>query len=77
MPYLFGDEVAQALLDHNLPDLPDAADDDDPEGRMLILYRQNQTNIVIHDWVSLEDAKAYCNRQDTSGEGWFVGFDKP
>lgn len=44
--------------------------------RDLILFRQDQPNAIIAEEVTLEDAQRYCSREDTNGDGWFVGFDK-
>jgi hypothetical protein len=73
MPYLPDRyELLDILLQYELPPLPDPTDDDN--ARDIILFRQDDTNIVIAEHVSLEDARAYATDEDTSGDGWFVGY---
>ena len=33
-------------------------------------------NEIVEEGLSLEDAKLWCNREDTHGEDWFDGFTK-
>ena len=70
---------------YGLPDLPDPyvppsdkftdelPDEDQP--RELILYRFKAHSIVLMPSVRRSDASAYASREDTHGDGWFVGFD--
>ncbi len=69
-------DVNEILSDYDLPDLPDAAPDGDPDARILILFRQDDTNIVLTRPVPFADANEYANHDDTHGDGWFVGRDK-
>ena len=72
MPYLPDrSELTAILLDYELPRLPEQSTED---GYDLILFRQDDTNIVIAEHVSLEDARFYATDDDTHGDGWFVGY---
>ena len=72
------------LAEYSLPNLPDDAGEDYAEPRDIILYRFNDSNIILttdyDNGVTLADAQEYCAREDTSGAGseprWFVGFDR-
>jgi len=73
-------DVAELYDLSQLPEPPDATGDDDPTARTLIVFTQDESigRVPLTDYlVSLEDARRYCSRDDTHGEGWFVGFEKP
>ena len=40
----------------------------------IVKYRFNKPPRVLHRGYALADAKVYCNRPDTEGNGWFCGF---
>ena len=40
----------------------------------IVRYRQDGENEVLVRGLTLEQAQAHCNREDTSGEGWFDGY---
>jgi hypothetical protein len=80
-------ELSAALMHLNpiLPE-PDTEDDitssGDGKPRDLILYRFNQTNVLLVEGVSWSTAMEFANRSDTEAEKdetgirpWFVGFD--
>lgn len=69
-------DVDELVTEYDLPPLPDE-DDTGPEARVLVLFRQDDTNVVLTNPVALADAMNYCNREDTHGDGWFVGFNRP
>lgn len=71
-------DVTELMAELNLPDLPESPDITwDTEMLILVLFRQNNYNVVLTNPVSYTDAYEYANREDTRGEGWFVGRDKP
>jgi len=76
MPY-DQDTLELLLAEYDLPDLPYATYDDDPEARLLWIFRQDDGKLALGWPVSYDDARAYCSREDTHGDGWFVGFDRP
>ncbi len=80
-------ELQRVLDEYRLPPLPEQDLDLDPDGddyaalpRDLILGRFGAEDILLIEYVSLDDAKAYCQRDDTHGKDadgvwWFVRFD--
>jgi len=58
---------------YGLPELP-GPDEDDPEGRELVLVRFQGDSVVLAEGIPLADAQEYCQREDTRGDGWFVGY---
>lgn len=42
----------------------------------IIRFRFNGNNRVIRKGLTLEEAQAWCRREDTHGEGWFDGYDE-
>lgn len=40
----------------------------------IVRFHFGGTKEIIETDVSLEEAQAHCNRDDTSGEGWFDGY---
>jgi hypothetical protein len=63
-----------ALEDYDLPELPDLADDSETETAQLVLFRFDQERIVLGDGYTIAGAQEYCSRDDTRGNGWFVGY---
>jgi hypothetical protein len=41
----------------------------------IIKFKFNGTPRVIKRGLTLEQAQAHCQRDDTQGEGWFHGYD--
>jgi hypothetical protein len=41
----------------------------------IIRMRRDGPNEVIRGGMTLEEAQAHCQREDTHGEGWFDGYD--
>lgn len=54
--------------------------DDEPETYLVRRFYANDAHPghreVIKTGLSLEDAQAHCQRDDTHGDGWFDGYDK-
>lgn len=74
-------DVAEVMAAYDLPELPEVADDDDVwDGTAedttveLVLFRFQEENIVLGDGFTVADAQDYCGRDDTAGDGWFVGY---
>lgn len=44
--------------------------------KIIRYYRdEKQPNKILHDLLTLEQAKSHCNREDTRKEGeWFDGY---
>lgn len=42
----------------------------------IIRFWFKKENEVIKRGLTLEEAQEWCNRQDTSGNGWFDGYAK-
>jgi hypothetical protein len=64
------------LVKFNLPELPSPTEEDDTEARQLWIFRQDHERLELGYPVTYDDAREYCSREDTHGEGWFVGFDR-
>jgi len=41
----------------------------------IVRFRFNGNNKVIRTGLTLEQARAHCEKPETSGNGWFDGFD--
>ena len=41
---------------------------------MIIRFRMKRNNTCIKRGLTLEEAKEWCNREDTKGEDWFDGY---
>lgn len=70
-------DISQTVEDYNLPELPEEYDGTGE--RDLILFLHHEPNVLLTRYrygVTLDDARDYCSRDDTSGDGWFVGFDR-
>ena len=70
-------DVAEFVDDFKLPPLPEPANESDTGAKILVLFRQDADNVVLTNPVTFDDANEYTNREDTHGEGWFVGRDRP
>lgn len=66
-------DTLDLLVKYNLPELPDPAREDDPQARQLWIFRKNDDAVELGWLVSYDDARAYCSREDTHGDEWFVG----
>jgi hypothetical protein len=64
----------EIMQDYELPQLPPAYYG--PGARQLRLFRMRGGTADLGEPVSLEDAKEYCDLEETHGDGWFVGFDQ-
>jgi hypothetical protein len=42
----------------------------------IIRFRFKGENEIIQSGVTLEEAQEHCNRDDTTGDGWFDGWYK-
>lgn len=42
----------------------------------IVRFTWGQEKEVLREGVSLQEAQDHCNREDTSGDGWFDGFYK-
>ena len=40
----------------------------------IIRFRFNGSNRTIKRGITLEEAQAHCQREDTHGDGWFDGY---
>jgi len=67
----YRETMYRTVEEFRLPDVPEEGTGD----RDLILMRYDGESTVIAENVTLADAQAYCSRDDTHGEGWFVGYD--
>lgn len=64
----------QELLDKfHLPELPDEADEADKLAELFISQFKDP-KIYLERLMTVEDAQTYCSRDDTHGNGWFVGY---
>jgi len=41
----------------------------------IIRFRRDGLNQVLERGLTLDEAQAHCEREDTHGEGWFDGYD--
>ena len=41
----------------------------------IIRFRRDGPNQVLERGLTLDEAQAHCEREDTHGEGWFDGYD--
>lgn len=42
----------------------------------IIRFYVNKPNKVMQTGLTLEEAQAHCQRDDTHGDGWFDGYTK-
>lgn len=65
----------EAVQTYDLPDIPDSTDENDETADSvdLILFRRDSDNVHLA-YVTRADAKKYASRDDTAGDGYFVGF---
>lgn len=47
----------------------------EPRIYRIIRFRVTGSPHTIRNNVTLTDARAYCSREDTHGQGWFDGYD--
>ena len=44
----------------------------------IVLFTEDETDprnkMTVKTGLTLEEAQAYCKREDTHGEGWFCGY---
>lgn len=40
----------------------------------VIRFNFDAENEVVETGLTLEEAQEYCQREDTSGDGWFCGY---
>jgi hypothetical protein len=52
----------------------DMDDTQDAQTYMIVRFRFKGENEVIATGLTLEEAQKHCQREDTSGEGWFDGW---
>lgn len=43
---------------------------------IIRFYADDRPRQVIETGVSLDEAQAHCQRPDTSGDGWFDGYEE-
>jgi hypothetical protein len=65
-------EIYHVIKGYKLPELPEEYNGEDSASVMLFL--QHDTSITRADSVSIADAREYCQREDTHGDCWFVGY---
>jgi len=41
----------------------------------IIRFRRDGPNQVLERGLTLDEAQAHCEREDTHGEGWFDGYE--
>ena len=44
--------------------------------KIIRFFKDKHENEIVEEGLSLEDAKLWCNREDTHSEDWFDGFTK-
>lgn len=66
-------DVSELVQRYALPPLPEVRDSVEPR-RRLVLFRCDAPGVVLTGAITLADAIQYTNREDTHGNGWFVGF---
>lgn len=44
--------------------------------KIVRFYREDKPADVIVRGLTLEQAQAHCQRDDTSGDGWFDGYEE-
>ena len=63
---------SEVLAEYGLPAVPEEGTGD----RNLYVFRFPQPEkLLIAENVTLENAREYCSREDTHGDGWFLGFE--
>lgn len=64
------EEMYEAAEKFGLPDVPEEG----PGDFELVIFQFNGPSIVIAVDVTESDAQEYASREDTHGDGWFVGY---
>ena len=55
-------------------DVLDELDGDSMTYKIVRFYRDGRNRRTIKKGLTLEQAQAHCEREDTAGEGWFDGY---
>ena len=55
-------------------DVLDELDGDSMTYKIVRFYRDGRHRRTIKKGLTLEQAQAHCEREDTAGEGWFDGY---
>jgi hypothetical protein len=42
--------------------------------KIVRFYRDSKSRETIEEGLTLEEAQAHCQREDTHGDGWFDGY---
>lgn len=71
---MYDTDIEDIIEEYELPELPEPADDPDDGPATLVLFRQGQGGTWLGDCFTVADAQEYCSREDTHGDGWFVGL---
>lgn len=64
------ERMYETVEEYELPTVPEEG----PGDFELVLFRQHGPSQVIAIDVTESDAQEYANRDDTHGDGWFVGY---
>lgn len=41
----------------------------------IVRFRRNRPSKVLQTGLTLKEARAYCSKPETSGKGWFDGYE--
>lgn len=44
--------------------------------KIVRFYREDTSSDTIKTGLTLEEAQAHCQREDTHGDGWFDGYEE-
>lgn len=70
---MYDTDIEDVIAEYELPGLPEE-DDTAEQTTRLVLFRFQQEKIQLADDIPLADAREYCDREDTRGHLWFVGY---